>query len=298
MEPIEQKMVSIIVPVYNEQENIGEFLARLMGKIRPIDEILLVNDASTDATERIVSEYVRRYPQNIRLIQHPYNIGNGAAIKTGIRHSHGDILVFMDGDGQHNPDDISRLLADIGEYDMVIGARTKDSEAHWHRNLANRIYNALASYVTKFPIKDLTSGFRVIRREAARNFLYLLPNTFSYPTTLTLSLLRTGRAVKYVPIKTAFRKGKSKIRLFSDGARFFLIIVKIATLFSPFRIFLPISLLFFLLGLGYYGYTFLDSHRFTNMSQLMLVTSVIIFMLGLVSEQIAQLRMDRSEGDN
>jgi len=207
-------------------------------------------------------------------------------------------LVFMDGDGQHRPEDIKDMLTYFPDYDMVVGARSKNHQASWGRSLANRIYNLLASYVAKYPIQDLTSGFRAVKSEIAHNFLYLLPNTYSYPTTITLGVLRSGRSVKYIPIHTENRKkGKSKIRVFRDGIRFFLIIAKICTLYSPFRVFLPISFMMFCLGLGYYLYTFFSWGRFTNMSALLFTTSILIFMMGLISEQICQMRFERSEGD-
>jgi hypothetical protein len=176
-----------------------------------------------------------------------------------------------------------------------VGARSKGSKTPLHRDLANFIYNWLASYVTKFKVEDLTSGFRLIKNDVVCKYIYLLPNTFSYPSTLTMAYLRSGLSVKYVPIQTGARKGKSKIKLFQDGIRFFLIITKIATLFSPFRIFLPVSLTFFMTGLLYYLFTYITQHRFTNMSMLLLSSSVIIFMMGLISEQISQMRYDRVE---
>jgi hypothetical protein len=204
---------------------------------------------------------------------------------------------MMDGDGQHKAKDIPRLVKELQKgYDMVVGARTKKQQAGI-RVLGNAIYNMLARYVTKFPIKDLTSGMRAIRADFAKSVIYLLPNSFSYPTTITLALLRSGRTLKYIPINLTLRKkGKSKIRLFSDGLRFIMIIVKIATLFSPLRIFLPISSLFFLAGLGYSIYTLIEVHKLANLGILLITTGVIIFMIGLISEQISQLRMDRSEG--
>jgi hypothetical protein len=206
---------------------------------------------------------------------------------------------MMDADGQHDPGDIGKLLEYKEKYDMVVGARVQASQASWHRSWANRLYNALACYVTKFKVEDLTSGFRLVKRATARQYLYLLPNTFSYPSTITMAYLRSGRSVKYVDIRTKRRKGKSKIKLVEDGARFLLIIIKIATLFSPFRIFLPVSLAFFSVGMVYYGYTFITMHRFSNMSALLLSTSIIIFMIGLVSEQISLMRYDRVEnGDD
>ncbi len=278
--------VTVLLPAYNEELAIGETV-RMIKDLYPDLEVLVVDDGSTDRTR---SEAVAA---GARVESHPYNIGNGAAIKTGLRCAGGDWVVTMDADGQHDPADISRLLEQRDMYDMVIGARTRSSETAFYRDMANWFYNRLASYVTKFRVEDLTSGFRLVNKEIARKYIYLLPNTFSYPSTLTLALLRSGRSLKYLPITAKARKGKSKIRLFRDGVRFFLIITKIATLFSPLRIFLPISFLFFLTGIIYYGYTFATAHRFSNMSALLFSTAVIIFMMGLVSEQISQMRYDR-----
>lgn len=287
--PGAERSVSVVMPAFNEEENIGSLIGEIRGTIGTDVEVVVVDDGSSDATAAVAREH------GAVVYQHPYNMGNGAAVKTGLRRVRSHVVVLMDADGQHDAEDIPRLLEHIGEYDMVVGARTAGSASSRHRNLANRIYNALATYVTQFAVQDLTSGFRALRRETARNYIYLLPNRFSYPTTITLAFLRSGLRVKYVPIRSRSRLGKSKIRIVADGPRFLLIIVKIATLFSPFRIFLPVSLFFFTLGIGYYTYTFATQHRFTNMSMLLFVTSVIIFMLGLVAEQIAQLRMDRSE---
>jgi glycosyltransferase involved in cell wall biosynthesis len=226
---------------------------------------------------------------------HPYNIGNGAAVKTGLRCAQGEWVVMMDADGQHQPEDIACLLEHRDAFDMVVGARTKTSETSAHRDLANWVYNQFASYVTRFNVEDLTSGFRLVRLSVAKQFIYLLPNTFSYPSTLTLGYLRSGRSVKYIPIQTKARTGKSKIKLVKDGTRFFLIITKIATLFSPFRVFLPISFAFFIIGVCYYAYTFFTQGRFTNMSALLFNSAIIVFMIGLVAEQISQMRYDRVE---
>jgi glycosyltransferase involved in cell wall biosynthesis len=232
----------------------------------------------------------------VRVFSHPYNIGNGAAIKSGIRAATGDIFVFMDGDGQHNPEDIAKLLAHIPEFDMVVGARVKGSQASVGRGIGNRIYNWLGSYVSKFAIQDLTSGFRAVKADVARSFVYLLPNTYSYPTTITLGILRTGRSVKYIPITTRpRRKGSSNIKLFHDGVRFFMIIIRICTLYSPMRVFLPVSFIMFLLGTFRYLYSYIIEGRFTNMSALLYVAAIIIFMMSLISEQICQLRFERRE---
>ncbi len=284
--------VTIIIPAYNEAQTIGPMVGRLKA-LYPTHEILVVDDGSTDDTASAAEA------AGARVHRHPYNIGNGAAIKTGVRNAEGDVLVFIDGDGQHDPEAVAGLLEHFPDYDMVVGARQGGSEKSWGRALGNIAYNRLASYVAKFQIEDLTSGFRAIRTDLASQFLYLLPNSYSYPTTLTLSVLRCGRTVKYIPIVTKKRQaGKSELRLIKDGVRFFMIIVKICTLYSPFRIFLPVSLLTFLTGLAYYLYTFVTAGRFTNMSALLFTTSIIIFMMGLISEQVCQLRFERSEGDS
>lgn len=282
--------VSVIIPAYNEAQSVAMLIKEIQS-LYPKFEIILVNDGSSDKTGEVARQ------AGAIVFSHPYNMGNGAAVKSGIRIASGDILVFMDGDAQHDPKEIGRLVEYFPDYDMVVGARERHDHASCGRALANWLYNRLASYVAKFCIKDLTSGFRAVKSDIVRNFLYLLPNTYSYPTTMTLSFLRTGRSVKYVSITTRNReKGKSKIRLFPDGIRFFLIITKICTLYSPLRVFLPVSLFAFFTGLAYYLYTFFAWGRFTNMSALLFTTSVIIFMMGLVSEQISQMRFERSEG--
>jgi glycosyltransferase involved in cell wall biosynthesis len=223
-------------------------------------------------------------------------MGNGTAIKTGIRHARGDVVVLMDSDGQHNPEDIPRLLAEIPTHGMVVGARTRTSETALYRDLANYIYNLFASYICSFKIEDLTSGFRAIRTPLARQFLYLLPNTFSYPTTLTLAVLRSGHCITYVPIRTVKRVGKSKIKPLKDGPRFLVIMFKIATLFSPLKVFLPVSLLITGLGVFWYLYTnFVGGPKLPPATVIMVISGILFFLMGLISEQIAQLRYDRSE---
>jgi glycosyltransferase involved in cell wall biosynthesis len=280
-------VISIVIPVFNEAAT----LATVLGKIQRLElaqaEIVVVDDGSIDSSAEIALK------AGANVIRHPYNIGNGAAVKTGIRAAQGKLIVLMDGDGQHQPEDIPKLLAEAENYHMIVGARAKGSKTRFHRNAANLAYNVLASYVTQFRVKDLTSGFRILTRLDALRFIDLLPNTFSYPTTLTLAFLRSGLTVKYVPIQTLYRSGQSKISLVTDGIRFMLIIVKIATLFSPLRVFLPVSLSFFTVGLANYLYTYVTQGRLTNMSVFMWTSAVIIFMLGLVSEQIASLRMER-----
>ncbi|HEX2261528.1 MAG TPA: glycosyltransferase family 2 protein [Candidatus Binatia bacterium] len=279
--------LSIVIPVFNEAARLGETLSTVRGLHLTGSEIIVIDDGSTDGSADVA------LAGGANVIRHPYNIGNGAAVKSGIRAARGRLLVLMDGDGQHQPEDIPKLIAESHDYHMVVGARAKGSKRRFHRYAANVVYNLLASYVTRFKVQDLTSGFRLLSRQDALRFIDLLPNTFSYPTTLTLAFLRSGLTVKYVPIQTLYRAGQSKISLVTDGIRFLLIITKIATLFSPFRVFLPVSIFFFLGGMTNYIYTYVSSHRFTNMSVFLLTTAVIIFMLGLISEQIALLRMER-----
>ena len=280
--------ITILLPAYNEEPSIGQTI-REIKELYPDFELLVVDDGSTDQTRQ------QAIDAGANVWSHPHNIGNGAAIKTGLRYASGDWIIMMDEDGQHKVADIGKLLQYRDKYDMVVGARSKGSKTSLHRDLANKFYNWLASYVTKYKVEDLTSGFRLVKNDTVRKFIYLLPNTFSYPSTITMAYLRSGRSIKYVPIATKARKGKSKIKLFQDGIRFFLIITKIATLFSPFRIFLPVSFAFFCTGLGYYIYTYITQNRFTNMSALLLSSSVLIFMMGLVSEQVSQMRYDRVE---
>ncbi|MDP2785725.1 MAG: glycosyltransferase family 2 protein [Sulfurimicrobium sp.] len=283
-------MLSIILPAKNESEALRHILPELKRQA-PDAEIIIVDDGSTDDTVAVCNAH------QIKVISHPYSMGNGAAIKTGARAARGETLVFMDADGQHKPEDISRLLEKLAQgFDMVVGARSSTSQAGAHRAMANGFYNRLASWMTEQKIEDLTSGFRAVNTHKFRKFLYLLPNGFSYPTTITMSFFRAGFAVAYIPIEAPKRIGKSHIRLVRDGFRFMLIIFKIGTLYSPLKLFLPISLSFFATGLGYYLFTFLSMHRFTNMSALLFITSVLVFLIGLVSEQITALNFKDSEG--
>jgi glycosyltransferase involved in cell wall biosynthesis len=276
---------SIILPAKNEADSLIKLLP-VLGKKFPDAEIIVVNDGSTDNTIDICTQH------RVKVISHVYSMGNGAAIKTGARNATGNILVFMDADGQHTPDDIQRLVDKINDgFDMVVGARQITTHASLTRRIGNTIYNKLASWMTGYPVEDLTSGFRAARARHFRKFLYLLPNKFSYPTTSTMAFFRSGLPVGYIPIKAMNRTGerKSHIRLFHDGFRFLIIILKIGALFSPMRFFLPISGLLFMTGLAYYGYTYFNWGRLTNMSVLMFMASLFTFLIGIVSEQISAL---------
>jgi glycosyltransferase involved in cell wall biosynthesis len=279
--------LSIILPAKNEAPALAVLLPQLRAA-QPQAEIIVVDDGSTDDTRSICESH------GVQRLSSPYPMGNGAAIKRGTRAASGDILVFMDGDGQHDPADVARLLDQLNRgYDMVVGARDWGSQAGVGRGVANTLYNWLATKMTGHPVLDLTSGFRAVRADKFREFLHLLPNGFSYPTTSTMAFFRSAYAVAYVPIKAAQRVGKSHIRPFKDGIRFLLIIFKIATLYSPLKLFAPASVVFFLLGCTNYAYTLYAYHRLTNMSTLLWSAAVIVFLIGLVSEQITGLMYRR-----
>lgn len=280
--------LSIILPAKNEAEGLRLTLPRLLAA-QPGAELIVVDDGSTDDTAEVAAGY------GAKVLSSPYSMGNGAAIKRGARAATGDVLVFMDADGQHDPADIAPLVARLRQgYDMVVGARNGSGQANAGRSLANSFYNRLASWMTGHKVADLTSGFRVARADRFREFLHLLPNGFSYPTTSTMAFFRSAYTVDYLPIQVARRVGiNSHIRPVKDGIRFLLIIFRIATLYSPLKLFAPAGAAFFVLGLGYYGYTFTTQGRFTNMSALLFSAAVIIFLIGLVSEQITALTYKR-----
>ena len=280
--------ISVILPAKNEAEGLRRTLPAL-ARVLPEAEIIVVDDGSTDETAEVAKT------AGARVLSSPYSMGNGAAIKRGARAAQGEVLVFMDADGQHDPELIPVLLERLSKgYEMVVGARDGEGQASVGRSLANGFYNRLASWMTGHRILDLTSGFRVVRAERFREFLHLLPNGFSYPTTSTMAFFRSAYAVDYVPVKVEKRVGNaSHIKPVRDGLRFLLIIFRIATLYSPLKLFLPTAMAFFFTGLGYYAYTFLTAGRFTNMSTLLFSAAVIVFLVGLVSEQVTSLTYRR-----
>jgi glycosyltransferase involved in cell wall biosynthesis len=275
--------VSVVIPARNEEASIGAVVAAVRRTV-PGAEIIVVDDGSTDATARLAEQ------AGASVLRHPYSKGNGAAVKSGARIARGDIVVFMDGDGQHDAADVPRLLAAIGEgHDLAVGARAAESQASFWRLAGNWAYNHLASWIVGRRVADLTSGFRAARTELFREFLDLYPNGFSCPTTSTMAFFRAGYSVAYVPITAAARKGASHIRLLHDGGRFFLIIFRIGTLYSPLKIFAPVSALLFATGAAYYGYTYLTEGRFTNFGMLLWLSGIFVFLIGLISEQITAL---------
>jgi glycosyltransferase involved in cell wall biosynthesis len=279
---------SIIVPALNEAEAIGD-LVRALRAGAPWHEVIVVDDGSSDGTGERARE------AGAIVVRHPYNKGNGAAVKSGIRRATGDAVLIVDGDGQHRPADAVRLVSRLDEYELVVGARSAATQATTSRRLGNALLNRLATYLTDRDIPDLTSGFRAARRECMLEFLHLLPNGFSTPTTTTLAFIKAGYSVAFEPIDAEQRQGKSKIKLARDGAKFFLILLKIITIFSPLKIFVPVSVVTFLLGFGYAIWTAVRQSHVTNSSVLLILLAVVIFLVGLVSEQISALRFERRQ---
>jgi glycosyltransferase involved in cell wall biosynthesis len=279
--------ISVVIPAMNEAQAIADVIARL--RALPWREIIVVDDGSTDATGE------RARNAGARVIRHPYNKGNGAAVKTGIRNALGDFVLVVDADGQHQPEDTQALIEKLGEYDLVVGARDPATQATIGRRVGNALLNRLASYLTGQAIPDLTSGFRAARREHLREFIHLLPNGFSTPTTTTLAFIKAGYNVRFVAVQARQRQGKSKIRFARDGTKFFLILVKVVTLFSPLRVFLPISLASFVIGLLYGLWTVWLHGRIPNGAVLLLLFSVVVFLVGLVSDQISSLRFENRD---
>lgn len=283
-------MISVVIPAYNEEENIVRVVEGIGGLRLGDVEIIVVDDGSTDRTAPLAER------AGAKVVRHPYNIGNGAAVKSGIREAKGDVIVTMDGDGQHDPADIPRLIKALGGNDMVVGARQWVPGGSLHRNAANRIFNALATYIAGIRIKDLTSGLRAIRAPLAKRLVPLLPNTFSYPSTITLAVCKYGHSLAYVSIRCPSReKGMSKVNIVRDGVRFLLIIIRVGILFSPLKVFLPMSVLFFVIGLIHLINTLLVMGRFMPFSLFMFITSLLLFSLGLISYQISVLRLFMAE---
>jgi glycosyltransferase involved in cell wall biosynthesis len=282
---------TIVIPARNEAVGLERILPKLRSRF-PTLEILVVDDGSTDGTREICKSY------GVRVVSHAYSMGNGAAVKTGAREARGEILITLDADGQHDPADVPRLVEKYAQgYQMVVGARVTEPRigAGSHRNLANALYNRFASWMVGHRVADLTSGFRVVDAAKFRKFLYLLPNGFSYPTTITMSFFRSGYTVGYLPITAGKREGNSHVRLLRDGVRFLLIIFKIGVLYSPMKLFFPVSASLLFGGLANYIHTYLTDARFTNMSTLLLLAGLITFLVGLVSEQITSLNFRDSE---
>ena len=276
---------SVVIPAFNEAASIGSLVMNLRAAGH-WHEILVIDDGSTDETA------TRAAAAGARVVHHPYNKGNGAAVKSGIRRATGTFVLIVDADGQHPAADATRLVADLDAYDLVVGARMSHTQAGAARRAGNAFLNWIASYLTEQPIPDLTSGFRAARRECLLEFLHLLPNGFSTPTTTTLAFMKAGYSVRFVPIEAGRRQGESKIRLGADGVGFLLILLKVITIFSPLRIFLPISAASFLVGAGYALWTIVTQSHVTNSSVLLILFSVVVLFVGLISEQISSLRFE------
>jgi len=280
--------LSVVIPAYNEGDSIGVILGKIR-QLKPAAEVIVVDDGSSDNTAPAAAGH------GVRVVRHPYNKGNGAAVKTGIRAAHGEVVLLIDADGQHQPEDIERVLAGIGEYDLVVGARTQGAARGMVRDVGNAFFNHLASYMVGRPIPDLTSGFRAMRRPLILEFIHLLPNGYSYPTTSTLSFMKAGYNVQFVPIRARKASGKSQIKVIKDGTKFVVIIFRIITLFNPMRVFLPLSLVLFAFGMIYGLSNVALNHRIPNGAVIVIMTSILVFLFGLISEQIAAMRFESTQ---
>jgi len=281
--------LTIVIPAYNEATSIGRVVTRTRAT-KPLCDIVVVDDGSTDQTA------IEAANAGARVVHHPYNKGNGAAVKSGIRAARGEVVLLLDADGQHSPEDIDRLLEHIGPYDLVVGARDFSSQAGAHRGFANWAYSTLAGYLVEMKIPDLTSGFRCFKRDKVMEFIHLLPNGYSYPTTTTMSFIKSGYNVKFVPIKVHRRQkgSKSKIRIWRDGIKFVNIILKMITLYNPIKMFLPLALIWFVAGFAYGVVNVVLNGKIPNGAVLLISMSLLIFLFGLISEQIASLRFERT----
>lgn len=289
--------VSVILPVYEEEQTLPPLITDIIETLTQHKigfEIVAVDDGSQDGSFEVLRALQKTHPGLIRIAQHIYNKGNGSALRTGIRVARGEVVVCMDADGQHSAQEMPQMLSMIPPYDMVVGYRTAAYQGAWYRNLANRLYNFIASWLTNFKVLDLTSGYRAMRRVAVTHFLPLYPAGFSSPLTTTMAFLKAGYNVAYIPVDVRQRKGgKSKIRLFADGSRFFILILRMLMLYDPLRIFLPLS--FALVGLGVLafiaGVWAAQRLTFPNAALFLFITALITFLLGLVSSQIVNFRI-------
>lgn len=283
--------LSIILPALNEAPSLEGLLPDLKQAF-PDAEIVVVDDGSSDDTASICERL------DCRRVTNPYRMGNGAAIKRGARAASGTNLAMMDADGQHTAEHLKRLwqrFSSDEDLDMLVGARSDPDQASVLRRVGNIVFNYLASWMTGQKISDLTSGLRITRANRFREFLHLLPNGFSYPTTSTMAFFRSGYTVAYEPIDVQRREGRSHLKIWREGVRFLVIIFKIGSFYSPLKLFLPASLLLFAAATALYAYTFFTAGRFTNMSALLYMTSLLTFLMGIVSEQITSLMFARRE---
>ena len=277
--------VTIIIPAYNEEEGITNVITQLKESSENY-EILVIDDGSTDNTYKLAAD------TGVKVIRHPYNKGYGAALKTGIRNAEADVVFFMDADGQHQPGDIEKLIQYIGEYDMVVGARTKKSKISLLRRPGKKILSITANYLAGTKIPDLNSGFRALKKSVALEFMHILPNTFSFSTTITLACIASGYSVKYVPIGAPERVGTSKIKPFRDGFNFIMLIIRTVVLFNPLKVFLPISIILFLTGFSYLSYELVLHQNVPDSAILLIVSSILIFFFGILADQISSLRRE------
>jgi len=295
----EKVKISVVLPTYQEKETINTVLdeiSRALDRTGWPYEIIVIDDGSTDGTWERLSALSADWPDHLRVLRHPYNKGNGAAVKTGIMAARGEFIACMDSDGQHDPAEMVKLLPYAEEYDLVVGSRIESYQGSWYRKLANRVYSGLASWLAQFPIDDLTSGLRIFRSSVVKKYAALFPHRFSYPTTSTLIFLRAGYNLKYVRVKVRPRQGGvSKINTLQDGRNFVIIILKIIVLYEPLKVFLPVAGLSLGLGALLTAINIWISGHFhiTNTAIFLFLFGVLVFLLGLIAEQIAALQVTR-----
>jgi glycosyltransferase involved in cell wall biosynthesis len=287
----------VVLPVFNEADTITSLVRSLVAAMKQtgiVWEVVMVDDGSDDRTIDSLKALIKAHPEQVRVVRHPHNRGNGAALRSGIRVARGEVVITMDADGQHDPSDIPSLLRHMPPNDLVIGERKSSYAGPWQRKFANRFYNLFASYLSQREVRDLTSGFRAMRREAVLHFLPLFPEGFSAPTTTTLSFLKAGYNVAFVPVDVGPRAGgESKIRPWRDGVRFISLILRMIMLYDPLRIFLPIGAGMFALGVLAWAAGIWNAERlvFPNSAIFLFSSALMTWLLGLVSEQVSNAQV-------
>lgn len=282
--------VSIVIPAYNEEKAIATTLDAVLAAVAASPrrfQVIVVNDGSRDRT---ADEAASRA---VQVVNHRRNRGYGASLKSGTLAARGDVILFYDADNQFEPSDIDRLVTELADHDAVLGARTSGSHAPFSRRGGKKLLGWLANYLARTRIPDLNCGLRAIRRDVLLDYLHLLPNGFSASTTTTLVLLKEGHDVKFVPVTVKKRIGSSTVKPIKDGIDTALLIVRLTTLLDPFRVFGPVSVVFFLFG-SVWGIYYIRLGRGLSVASLfMLVSSIIIFFFGLLADQVASMRRER-----
>ena len=278
--------ISVVIPAFNESATIRdvvEHVYRVCSALGCAHEVIVVDDGSTDNTAELAEQ------AGATVLRQPYNKGYGASLKTGIRHATNGTIVILDADGQHDPEDIKKLLDTRGNAEMVVGARKGTAGSPLWRKPGKMLIGWLANQLTGRKIPDLNSGFRAMDREVLMRFLAIMPNGFSSSTTSTIALLRGGYSVNYIPIEVKRRSGCSTVTL-ADGLGTILLIFRLITLFAPLRICLPVSLVTAAIGCYYIVHGYLSTGTASIRGILALLASVLFFLFGLLIDQVSAIR--------